>query len=57
MELIKVATIIICILVIAYTSLCLWFGHRREKKRKEFKKRVTNFNISNYETESKTKGN
>lgn len=57
MEPIKAATIIICILGVGYTSLCLWFEHRQEKKRKDFRKRVTNFNTNNYETKSETKSN
>tara|TARA_R100000655_G_C2940888_1_gene185637 strand:- start:49 stop:222 length:174 start_codon:yes stop_codon:yes gene_type:complete len=57
MELLKAIKIIILILIIGYTLLSLWLHVRQERKQKEFKERVTNFKISNYENESKRESN
>ena len=41
----KVIALIIIILLIAWTSLYLYFEWRMDKKRKEFEERVNNFKI------------
>ena len=41
----KTIALIIIILLIAWTSLYLYFEWRSDKKQKEFKERVNNFKI------------